>query len=183
MLKVQEALLSPSYARDLMNHWTNWVLLYFTSKRMASTEALPPYFRIYWKGERGSFKALTQLQKSRKQFASRQKRSQTLNPGNCLGYTLIFIDLSFICYKITVYQNFSIKQIKAMYSKMTCHKICLNLSLKTVSVHIFCGVDVMNCETCYEYRITWSGTSGQSNHNFYNKILTVRHTMTISSIA
>ena len=122
---------------------------------------------------------LTQLQKSRKQFTSRQKRSSTLNPENCLCYTFIFLDLSFICYKIAVYQIFSIKQIKAMYSKMTCHKICLNLSLKTVSVHIFCGVDVMNCETCYEYRITWSGTPGQSNHSFYNKIYTVRLTITM----
>ena len=45
------------------------------------------------------------------------------------------------------------------------------MSLKTVPVHIFCGVDVMNCETCYEYRIMCSGTPGQSNLSFYQQIL------------
>ena len=33
------------------------------------------------------------LQKSRNQFASRRKKSRTLNPGSCLGYKSIFIHL------------------------------------------------------------------------------------------
>ena len=31
------------------------------------------------------------LQNSRKQFASRRKRSSTLDPGSCLGYTSIHL--------------------------------------------------------------------------------------------
>ena len=45
------------------------------------------------------------LQKSRRQFASRRKRSPTLDPGSCLGYTSILIHLSYLKMKIIISPN------------------------------------------------------------------------------